>query len=97
VTLLETANRISEGRAQDSGLHQQKKPRAKRGFLIGAGLLVANAIVIARPPIRAACIDGPQAQPPAIVIRVVVGAVDPDPYTIPEDPMATAVVEVVAL
>jgi hypothetical protein len=59
-------------------------------------LVVRDARVVARPPIGASGGESLAAEPPAIVaIGVVVGAVDPDPDAIPEDPMAAVVVKVV--
>src|SRR5215470_11921410 len=49
------------------------------------------------PPIRASSVEGPHAQPTAIVIGVVVWTINPDPYAIPEDPTATSVVEVMVV
>ena len=66
------------------------------------GLVIAQASVVARPPIGAAGGIGPLAQPVAVVtVGVLVGTVDPDPGAIPEHPMtiveAIVVVVVVAL
>jgi hypothetical protein len=66
------------------------------------GLVIAQASVVARPPIGAAGGIGPLAQPVAVVtVGVVVGTVNPDPGSIPEDPVtiveAVVVVVVVAL
>jgi hypothetical protein len=70
--------------------------------LIQRRLVVADARVVARPPIGAAGGIGPLAQPVAVVtVGVVVGTVNPDPGSIPEDPVtiveAVVVVVVVAL
>jgi hypothetical protein len=80
------------------GLITKKAPRKSGAFLTAVGLVIADAVVIAAPPIRAPGDEGLSAQPPAIVVGVVIaGAVDPDPYAIPEDPMATPVVKVVVV
>ncbi len=51
-------------------------------------LIIADAVVIAAPPIRAPRNEGLSAQPPAIVaIRVVSGTVSPDPDAVPKYPM----------
>ena len=75
----------------------KKAPREAGLFEPAIGLLIAYAVVIAPPPIRASGIEGPHAQPSAVVIGVVVWAVDPNPYTIAEDPMATTMVKVVVM
>jgi hypothetical protein len=72
-----------------------EKPR-KSGAFSNPDLLVADAVVIALPPIRASSVESPHAQPSAIVIGVV-GTIDPDPHAIAEDPMATAMVKVVVM
>ncbi len=64
-------------------------------------LIIADAVVIAAPPIRAPRNEGLSAQPPTIVVGVVIGTVDPDPGPVPKYPMpvmeAVKVVVVVAL
>ena len=50
-------------------------------------LIIADAVVIAAPPIPAPRNEGLSAQPPAIVVGVVIGAVDPDPDAVPKHPM----------
>jgi hypothetical protein len=71
--------------------------------LICEALVIADAVVIAAPPIRTARNEGLSAQPPTIVVGVVIGAVAPDPNTVPEYPMTVmepvkvVVVVVVAL
>jgi hypothetical protein len=66
------------------------------------GLVVCDTSAIAGPPIGAAGRERLLAKPPAIVpVGVVIGAVDPNPYAVPEDPMtiveAIKVVVVAAL
>jgi hypothetical protein len=55
--------------------------------LICEGLVIADAVVIATPPIWAPRNDGLSAQPPTIVVGVVIGTVGPDPNTVPKYPM----------
>jgi hypothetical protein len=57
--------------------------------------VIAYAVVIATPPIWAPSSEGPFTQPPAIVVGIVIGAIHPDPDTIPENPMPSTVVKVV--
>jgi len=69
--------------------------------LICEGLVIADAVVIAAPPIWTPRNEGLSAQPPTIVVGVVIGTVNPDPDTVPKYPMtvmkAVKVVVVVAL
>src|SRR6478735_3250844 len=71
---------------------------ALRGQALLGGLVVAHARVVARPPIEAPGGKCLPAKPPAIAaIGVVVGAIDPDPHAIPEDPVTEAVMVVVVI
>src|SRR5262245_3496613 len=65
-----------------------KRPRLFAGpFLICEGLVIADAVVIAAPPIRTPRNEGLSAQPPTIIVGVVIGTVGPDPNTVPKYPM----------
>ena len=79
----------------------KKAPPLAGSFLICDGLVIADAVVIAAPPIRTPRNEGLSAQPPTIVVGVVIGTVNPDPNTVPKYPMtvmkAVKVVVVVAL
>src|SRR6478672_3639812 len=71
---------------------------ALRGQALLGELVVAHARVVARPPIGAPGGKCLPAKPPAIAaIGVVVGAIDPDPHAIPEDPVTEAVMIVVVI
>ena len=55
----------------------------------GSVVVVADALVVAIPPIWAASDDSLTAQPIAVVaIGGITGPINPDPCAIPEDPMA---------
>src|SRR4029434_2015331 len=65
----------------------KKAPPLAGSFLICDGLVIADAVVIAAPPIRTPRNEGLSAQPPTIVVGVVIGTVNPDPNTVPKYPM----------
>jgi hypothetical protein len=70
---------------------------ALRSHHVTRWLVVANAGVVARPPIGAAGGVSLLAEPPAIVaIGIVVRTIDPDPHAIAEDPMAMDVAIMIA-
>ena len=77
-----------------------RKPRESGAFLGPVRrLVISHTIVIAMPPIGAPGDASLTAQPPAVVIGVIVGPPIPHPHAIDEYPMATmeAIKVVVAL
>jgi hypothetical protein len=83
---------------------QQKAPVTDEGLLyaICSGSAVADAGIIAAPPIWAARNEGLTAQPPAVVIGVIVAAVIagppiPHPYAIDEVAVPSVVKVVMAM
>src|SRR5262249_15438332 len=63
---------------------QKKTPAFAGPFLICEDLVIADAVVMAAPPIRTPRNEGLSAQPPTIVVGVVIGTVNPDPNTVPK-------------
>jgi hypothetical protein len=99
----DAAKNVIEQAGGDCLAHAKKEAPRKWGpFWSFARLVIAYAIVIATPPIGASGDEGLSAQPPAIVVGVVIGTVNPDPHAIHEYPMTMmeavkVVVAVVAL